>query len=197
MITVSERDLNASKYQLRKQGLIPGVVYSKQKSVPITISQREFDKARSTHEPVMTTSMGDMVVMKEIQREPVSGKIIHVSFQHIVKGQKFTATIPIHLVHPEVNFGNSGLVLKTIHAKVEVEGTAETMVDHVTVDVSNMKVHDLIRIKDLPVIKGLEYLDDPETQVAVLDYSQTEESEPDTTEAPVEVIKDAKEAPKT
>jgi large subunit ribosomal protein L25 len=140
--------------------------------------------------------MGDMVVMKEIQREPVSGKIIHVSFQHIVKGQKFTATIPIHLVHPDVNFGNSGLVLKTIHAKVEVEGTAETMVDHVTVDVSKMVVHDLIRVKDLPAISGIEYLDDPETQVAVLDYSQAEESETDTTEAPVEVIKDAKEAPK-
>lgn len=193
MITVSERNLNDSKHKMRKQGLIPGIVYSKQKNVPITITQRELEKARSAHEPVMTTSMGDMVVLQEMQRDPVSGKVLHVSFQHIIKGQKFHATVPVHFVHPDVNFSNKGQILKTLSSTVEVKGTAETMVDHISIDVSNLEVHDVVRVKDLPKISGLDYLDDEDMQLAVLDYIHVE-AEPDTTQAPVaEVEKETKD----
>lgn len=188
MIKVSERTLDESKFKMRKTGVIPGIVYSKSKNQPIKITQRELDKARFAHEPVMQTSMGDMVILRELQSDPVSGKALHVSFQAITKGQKFTAQVPVHLTHPDVNFSNQGMILKTLHTTVEVRATAETMVDHITMDVSEMKVHDLIRVKDLPKIEGVEYMDDEETQVAVLDYVQVVE-EADTTQAAVGDVK--------
>ncbi len=196
MITVQARDLKASKYQMRKQGLIPGIVYSKHKNVPITISTIEYDKARRAHEPVMKTSMGDMVIMKEVQRDPLTGRPLHVSFQHITKDQTFTTTIPLEL-KSTVNYSNKGLMLKTLQATVEVEATADTVVDHITVDVSSMEVHDVLRVKDLPQLKGIKYLDDEETQVAVLDYVAVDTEEaPDTKEATPELVKEKVEAKK-
>lgn len=188
MITVNTKDTTVSNNALRRQGLIPAIIFSKTKNEQVTITQREFQKARQSHEPVLKTNTGDMVVIKEVQQDPVSQKVLHVSFQHIAKGQKFTQQVPLKLVHPNGNFSNKGLHLQTLHSTVEVEGTAETMVDHVTLDVSHLNVHDVVRVKDLPKLNGVTYLDDEDVEVAVLNYVHTEVTETPT-ETPVEETK--------
>lgn len=176
-ISVSPRDLSASKFKMRKQDLIPGIIYSKNKNEPVVISQKELSKALSAHEPIMETTQGDMVVIKEIQKDPISQKAIHVSFQEITKGQKFTTKIPLIFETNGVNFSSQGKILKTLTSSLEVKTTSEAMVDHISVDVSTLKVHEVLRLKDIAPIKGIEFLDDSETQLAVLDYIRQEEEE--------------------
>lgn len=187
-ISISTRDLNSSKFQMRKQGLIPGIVYSKNKNIPIVITEKEFGKAMSKHEPIMETSMGDMVIVKEIQRDHFN-KIIHVSFFEIAKGSKFTAIVPVVLSHEGINYSSQGKFLRVLKDRVEIKTTSEDMVDHITVDVSEMKVHDVLRVKDLPKLKGIEVLEDEEMQLAILDYIQVNEEpeEPKKAATPAEV----------
>lgn len=185
-VTVEPRDLSASKVQMRKKGLIPAMISSKTKNLPITISTREYEKAMMSHSPVLETSMGDMVIMKEIQTDPLSRKVIHISFQEISKGQTFHSKVSVQLTHEKTDFTQKGLIVKSVHSVVEIEATSESMVDHVTVDISHLDVHGTLKVKDLPKLKGIKYLDDAETLVAVVDYAAKTETEPEkaTTESP-------------
>ena len=96
-ISVAPRNASDSKFKMRQRGLIPGVIFSKTQNDLITMSEREYTKMRQSHDPLMETESGDLVVLKEIQRDPISQKPIHLTFQAINQTQKFTVEIPIYL----------------------------------------------------------------------------------------------------
>lgn len=169
-ISVQPRNLLDSKFKMRNQGLIPGIIYSKTKNNPIVISLKTLMAIKKSHEPIIQTEQGEMLVLKELQTDPISQKPIHVSFQEINHQQKFTISIPLSFNTKDVIFSNQGMILKHFKEKISVKTTAQSMLDHIEVDVSGLAVHDILRIKDLKLPEGIECLEDDNLQVIMLDY---------------------------
>lgn len=176
-ISVSPRALNDSKFKMRKMGFIPGIIFSKTQNDPIMMSEREYTKMRRSHEPLLETEDGTLVVLKEIQKDPVSQKPIHITFQAINQNQTFTVEVPIFLDVKGTNFGSQGKSLKILKQNVKVKTTAKAMVDHLTVDVSNLPVHEVLHLKDITLPEGMELLEDEDLQLCVVNYIRVETEE--------------------
>ena len=162
--------------RLRREGLIPGVLYGRGKS-PHAISIAETELRR-----VLTGEHGlhailDVVlegqksshasILKEFQRDPLKGRLIHVDLQEVRLDQPIQAQVSVELVGEAVGSKEGG-VLSQISREVTVQALPLEMPDRLELDVSEMAIGDALRVSDLPMREGAEYLDDPETVIATV-----------------------------
>ncbi len=159
--------------RLRKQGLIPGVLYGRSKPHSISIPERELRRAltgdgglhaildvvlegqRSTHPSIL----------KEYQQDPIRGRLTHVDLQEVRLDQPIQAAVSVRLVG-EATGTKEGGVLQQNAREVNVEALPLEIPEHVELDVSSLAIGDSLRVSDLPPHEGVTYLDDPETVVA-------------------------------
>ena len=108
-LEVQERESrgSAESRRLRKQGLIPGVLYGRGKEPhPICIEERELRRVltggQGLHAILDVTLAGQKTthpsILKEYQQHPVKGGIIHVDLQEVRLDQPIHATVPVSLV---------------------------------------------------------------------------------------------------
>ena len=168
MLQVAERTQVVSNHQLRLKGVIPAVYFHKHEpSVSIEVKLGDLQKALKSHESVLELSNGKMAIVKEVQTDPVSQKVLHVSFQGVVKGQKFTQPVKVVLTHEDkCGWKSAGLQLRQALDEVTVETTPSKLPEQITADVSSLEEGQHLKVKDLVVPEGVEVLTDPEQEVA-------------------------------
>jgi len=108
------------------------------------------------------------VMFHERQIDPVRGRLIHADLTRLVKGQKIEVTVPLHLVGEPVGVREEEGVLEQIIREIEMRCEPREIPDVVNVDVSNLGVHDVLRISDIQVAEGIEILNDPDTVIATV-----------------------------
>jgi large subunit ribosomal protein L25 len=158
--------------RLRRQGLIPGVLYGKGHTRPIVVGERAL-------RTVLTGSSGlhaivDVViegqttphhaVLKDYQQHPVRGVITHVDFHEVRLDQPIHASISIQLVGDSPGV-RQGAVLQQVTRELNVEALPADIPDHIDADVSGLDVGGALRLEDLPVFAGVTFLDDPHETV--------------------------------
>jgi large subunit ribosomal protein L25 len=104
----------------------------------------------------------------ERQIDPVRGRLVHADFQRLVKGQKIEVTVPLHLVGEPVGVREDQGVLEQIMRELEIRCQPREIPDSIDVDVSNLGVHDVIHVSDIPVGEKIDILTDPESVVATV-----------------------------
>ncbi|MER3412036.1 MAG: 50S ribosomal protein L25, partial [Thermoleophilia bacterium] len=175
-LTVLQRSKLGSREsrRLRRQGLIPGVLYGRGRK-PHAISIRERDLRAALSGPHGLHAILDVVldgqktahpsVVKEVQRDPLRGHVIHVDFQEVRLDQLIHAAVAIELVgdSPGVRAGG---VLTQLVREVSVEALPQSVPDALVLDVSRLGVGEFARVSDLEVPEGVKVLDDPETILA-------------------------------
>jgi large subunit ribosomal protein L25 len=175
-LVVSERTKlgSAESRRLRRQGIVPGVLYGR--STPVAISVRERDLR-----PALTTAAGshavlDVVIdggrahsaiLKDYQRDPIRGTITHVDLQEVRLDQPIHAAVAITLVG-EAAGAKEGGVVSHVATEVHVEALPLEVPQHVEADVSELHVGGSLRVADLRVPAGVTVLDDPDTVVATV-----------------------------
>jgi len=159
--------------QLRLNGRVPAVVYGPSvPSTPISISEKELAlvlRHRGGHlfEMDIPNAGRHPVLLAELQRDPLSGRVIHVDFRQVNLNEPIRAEVPIVLVgEPEAV--RMGGVLSQLVDTVEVRGLPERLPEEIRVDVSKLEVGDKVIVGDLPVPEGVEVLDDPDVVVAAV-----------------------------
>jgi large subunit ribosomal protein L25 len=174
--------------RLRKQGLIPGVLYGRSEPHSISIPERELRRALTSEgglnaildvvlESGQTTHPS---ILKEYQQDPVKGRVIHVDLQEVRLDQTIHATVPVHLVGAEDSPGiREGGVLSQISRDVNVEALPMEIPEHFDLDVSGMDMNDTLRLSDLRAPEGVKLLDDPEGTVLATVSMPTIEVEPE------------------
>ena len=85
-----------------------------------------------------------------------------------MKGQKIEVTVPLHLVGEPVGVREEQGVLEQIMRELEIRCQPREIPDSIDVDVSNLGVHDVIHVSDIPVGDNIEILTDPESVVATV-----------------------------
>ncbi len=173
-LQVRPRDGRGSKdaNALRAAGDIPGVIYSATtETQAIVVNARDLRQAVSGHglHTILDVTLdGDgkprPVLIKDLQLDPVRGRVVHIDLHEIRLDQKIQTAIPIHLEgHAEgVNMG--GALNQPAH-ELHVEALPADLVDFITVDVSALEIGQSIRLADIEAPSGITFTDDLESTV--------------------------------
>jgi|SRR5436190_5731117 large subunit ribosomal protein L25 len=172
-LQVRPRDGRGSKdaKALRAAGDIPGVIYSATtETQAIVVNARALRQAVSggLHTILDVTLDGDgatrPVLIKDLQLDPVRGRVVHIDLHEIRLDQVIQTVIPVQLEgHAEgVNMG--GALNQPVH-ELHVDALPADLVDFITVDVSALEIGQSIRLSDLQAPQGITFTDDLESTV--------------------------------
>ncbi len=189
-LEVQERERRGSRdaRRLRRQGLIPGVLYGRgKKPHAISVPERELRRALTgqsgTHAILDVVLAGQTTahssVLKDYQVDPIRGKIDHFDLQEVRLDQPIQTSVVVELVGegPGVKAGG---VLSQVLREVRLEALPLEVPDRLELDVGAMELGDALRVSDLPARDGVTILDDPETVLATVTVpTKVEEPEPE------------------
>src|SRR5580765_6267845 len=177
-LEVQEREQRGTRNsrRLRKEGLIPGVLYGRgHKPHPISVQERELRRVltggHGLHAILDVVLAGQKTthssVLKDYQVDPIRGKIEHFDLQEVRLDQAIQSSVTIELVGESVG-AKAGGVLSQVAREVRVEALPLEVPDRLELDVSAMEIGDSLRLSDLPRREGVTFLDDPETVLATV-----------------------------
>jgi large subunit ribosomal protein L25 len=181
---------SAESRRLRKEGLVPGVLYGSGEPVAISIAERELRRALTGSaglHAILDVEIGGKgqthaSILKEYQVDPVRGGVTHVDLQEVRLDRAIRALVAVHLHGGEDAPGvREGGVLSQPLREVTVEALPLEVPEHIELDVSGMEIGGTLRISDLTAPEGATLMDDPETVVATV-TAPTKVVEPEPTE---------------
>jgi large subunit ribosomal protein L25 len=190
VVAQRERLGSAESRRLRKEGLIPGVLYGGGEPVAISVEERELRRALTgaggLHSilDVELDGKGEThaSILKEYQVDPVRGGVTHVDLHEVRLDKPIQASVSVDLLGGEDAPGvREGGVLSQPLREVTVEALPLEMPEHIDLDVSGMDIGATLRISDLTAPEGTTLLDDPEMVVATV-TAPTKVVEPEPTE---------------
>jgi large subunit ribosomal protein L25 len=205
-LTVKERESrgSADARRLRRQGLIPGVLYGKGKgSNAICVPERDLRRALTgaggLHAILDVVLEGQATthasILKDYQQDPIRGHISHIDLQEVRLDQPIQASVTVQLIGEPAGVKEGG-VLSQVQREINVEALPMEIPEHIDLDVSGMAIGDTLRLVDLPAIEGVTYLDDPEETVLASVGLPAREVEPEPEEpAEGEELAEGEEAP--
>ena len=164
---------------LRAKGLIPANVYKGGKSaVSLQVSADNLSEVLHTSagENVIITlkiagesgGKDKTVVIKEIQREPIKDRILHVDFNEISLTEALKVNVPLVSRGEPVGVKIDGGVLEHVIRELQVECLPTAIPEKMEVDVSNLKINDTIHVKDIVSPEGVKILNDTELIVMIV-----------------------------
>ena len=191
-LKVQKRDMETKAKKLRREGFITGNLFGKEieGSIPLKIERLEAERTlrgcmKGTQ--IMLDVEGKMydVLIKEIDFDATKNQTLEIDFQALVSNEKVHSVAEIVLVGHEKDAGG---VLEQLLEEVQFKAYPSALVDKVEVDVSNMKVGDSIKVKDLALSsdKDVDVMTDPETTVVTLQYVHNSEADDDADEEAAE-----------
>jgi large subunit ribosomal protein L25 len=157
--------------QVRKQKLVPGIFYtSQEQSVPIALAELELNKMLAQESALITLKMPNgqkrECVIRDIQRDPVWGKVLHVDLMGITRGQKVTVTVPLRLVGSPEGVKEGGILEHTLR-ELEIECLPRHLPSHLEVDVAELTMGESIRVEELD-FENVKILTEPERTIATI-----------------------------
>jgi large subunit ribosomal protein L25 len=115
-------------------------------------------------------------MIRELQRDPVTEKPLHVDFLRVDVTKPVHVKVPIRLTGLATGVKNEGGILDFVHREVLVECLPGDIPDHVEVDVSELHINQHVSVGDLRIPEGVKPLDDPAHIVAVVSAPKLEEA---------------------
>jgi large subunit ribosomal protein L25 len=178
-LVVEQREKLGSREsrRLRKQGLVPGVLYGADAPVAIAVPERELRRALTgaagLHSILDVEIDGagktHASILKEYQVDPIRGGVTHVDLQEVRLDRPIHASVTIHLIGGEDAPGvREGGVLSQPLREVNVEALPLEVPEHIDVDVTALELGGTLRVADLAAPSGVTLLDDQETVVATV-----------------------------
>jgi large subunit ribosomal protein L25 len=180
----------------RRNGQVPVTIYGGEGEAVAALAQASelaailrSDTGRNTIFTVDVEGVGAAEVMfADRQIDPVRMRLIHADFKRLVKGEKIEANVRLLLVGEPIGVREQAGVLEQIIRNLDIRCEPRDIPEHIDVDVTNLGVHDVLHVSDIPVPEGVEILDDPETVIATVGIVKEEvvEAPPVEGEAPAE-----------
>jgi large subunit ribosomal protein L25 len=173
--------------RLRREGMIPGVLYGREKTPhAFCVDERELRRVltgdHGLHAILDVTLDGQKSshasILKDYQVDPIRGHLIHVDLQEVRLDQPIQAQVVVELVGDPEGVKEGG-VLSQVQREINVEALPLEIPERLELDVSGMAIGDTLRLADLPAREGVTYLDNPEETVLATVTMPTQIVEPE------------------
>ena len=193
--------------KLRSMGRLPAIFYGPE-AEPIMLSIDYLELAKSLKGRPAENIIFDLridsngrsqskkVMIKELQRDPVTRDYLHVDFCEISMGKEIEASIPIQLVNTPIGVTKGGLV-EHIRRELSVVCLPRDLVDAIEMDVSGLDIGDTLHVRDIALPPGLRSTEDEDLTVAtVVAPTITAEEEVEAEEVEAEEVVEETESEK-
>ncbi|MFA5748362.1 MAG: 50S ribosomal protein L25 [Candidatus Absconditabacterales bacterium] len=174
-LTVNIRKGEKAK-QLRKDGFVPAIVYGKHLKNAISIVCKKNDLIKKYKEAGYSTpitlkgeEIDQLVLIQDIQTDPVTDILIHADFLAIQKDEKVKTEVPV-ILSGESSIEKLGLgKIQLVRDFIEVEAFPQDLPHNIVIDISKIQsINDTIFIKDLEVSDKVKILSDLEEAIVVV-----------------------------
>ena len=108
------------------------------------------------------------VMFADRQIDPVRMRLIHADFKRLVKGEKIEATVPLRLLGEPIGVREQSGMLEQIVRSIEIRCEPREIPEAFEVDVTNLGVHEVLHVSDIPTPEGIEILEPPDTVIATV-----------------------------
>lgn len=162
--------------KLRANRRVPAVIYGRCRAKPqnLELKEKEIEDLleHSVSENILIdlkiegdTVPARLVLLREVQHHPLTGKILHVDFHEIGTDERVTVTVPVETTGEAIGVKTGGGVLEHVLFKLKVRGLAKDIPEVITLDVTHLNVGQAIHIGDIKPPPGVEILGDKQITV--------------------------------
>lgn len=183
-LNVSPRTImGKANKRLRKEGMLPANIYGhKEAPVPIQIEALEFERARRQHGSknifslVMPGAPAETVLMRHVQHNPKTGKIVHVDFARVSLRERVEVNVTLNYVGEAPGVKVEGGVFLHMVDALTVECTASDIIQSLDVDISSLKDIDAtLHAGDIKLPANFTLVTNPEEPIAKIAAPRVEE----------------------
>ena len=150
--------------RLRRDGLVPAVLYGGERAprnlslVSHHIEKQLENEAFYSH--ILKVSAGGEsanAVLKSLQRDPASGRVIHVDFQRVKMSEKLVIRVPLHFVNEDQSPGaKAGGIVNSLETDLEISCLPAKLPEYIEVDLSGLEVGDAISLSQVKLPADVE-----------------------------------------
>lgn len=150
--------------RLRRRGLVPAILYGGgQAPVPLSVSPSELQRALHAHAAggvlvsLRLPGAGEprAAVVRDLQFDPVRDTLLHVDFQAVRMDEEISVEVPIHVVGEAAGVKEQNGVLALLMRTVEVSCLPGLIPERIDIDVSPLRIHDVLTVADLRLPEGV------------------------------------------
>jgi large subunit ribosomal protein L25 len=208
--SIRETSGKGGSRKMRARGLVPAILYGRKKD-PMSLSIDEAAVRTILHSHPesavidLTVEGGEsadpvMVIIRDVQRHPATGKLLHIDFQRIKYGEKIRVQVNIAVAGNPKGVKEQGGILEHGIRSLQVMVLPRNIPESIEIDVSDLMIGDSLKLKDLfEAHPDIDFMDDPETTVAhvippIVEAKPEEEEGEEAEGAEPELVEKDKEA---
>ena len=185
--TVRDKMGKEAAKKMRREKDIPGIFYGP-KSEPVMLSFKDGDlrkilKTSASENIIMGLQLQSekgtetkMVMLKELQSDPIKDSYIHADFYEISMDKELTLNIPIILVNTPVGVSNGG-ILQHVRRELTISCLPDKVIESIEVDVSALEIGESLHIEDVVLPEGITTSQEGRLTVAVVNAPTVSEEE--------------------
>ncbi|MBW1614045.1 MAG: 50S ribosomal protein L25 [Deltaproteobacteria bacterium] len=167
-----------SARKLRSGGRLPGILYGPNTSpIRLSLDYKQFQKTlreRSAENIIFALRIDSngknqpkRVMIKEIQKDPVTREYLHVDFYEISMEKELEVDIPVYLVNTPIGVKGGG-ILEHIRRELKISCMPKNLIDKIEVDVSGLDIGQSLHIEDINLAPGLKSIEDGDLTIATV-----------------------------
>lgn len=185
-LTIKRREATGKEIakRLRRQGLVPAVLYGGSAPQALTLNTLDVIKVIQGREG--STTLLNLkfenggggtrtAIIRDMQFDPVTDKLIHVDFQEVSMDRAITVGVPVYAQGEAQGVRDQGGILEMILREVQVSCLPRLIPEKITVDVSGLKIGDVLTVAMLRPPEGVRILNDPGQAVVTVSPPMAEE----------------------
>jgi large subunit ribosomal protein L25 len=166
--------------ELRRSGKIPAVIYGHIQPTPVAVDAREFRTTfkRVTENTIIRLDLPEgahEVLVKDYQRNELSGEILHIDFYEFKQGVALRTRVPIKLEGIPIGVREAGGVLETQILYLNVECLPKDLPEIITADVSGLQISHSLKVGDLVLPEGVKSLQPGDLVICNVAHKMAEE----------------------
>jgi len=173
--------------RLRVAGRIPAVVYGAMRDgktpdgVPVAVDPKEVlrilhsESGANTLITLKLDGTESQVMVKEYQLDPTTHQLLHADFYQLAMDRAITVTVPISIKGEPRGVKQQGGMLDFVTREVQVQCLPKDIPEHIDIDVSELMLHQAVRLRDLPENPTWKALQEPDTMLVHIVLPKVEE----------------------
>jgi len=169
--------------RLRREGVVPAVLYGGTQPVAITVDPKAVLRIIHGHEGStqllnLNFESGDgarMAIIRDLQFDPVSERLLHVDLQEVTADRAITVRVAVHPVGEALGVKDQKGILNVVLHELDISCLPTIIPDRIDADVAALMIGDVLTVADLRAPEGVRILNDPGQAVVTVAAPMAEE----------------------